>query len=240
MALTDYIQRTRSILTGYGLGEKPVLLQVAADAVNTVSGSTVAITMTDATTAAFVRAGDVLSTYAPTTEALSWVGYCLSVSGAVITCVNGYAGSTPIVNIADTHDGGILQLHGEGAVTDHEIANAIQVIEKTMLWPHIFKLEFDTETANLVHGRVDLDAEVMRIEAAWQIVGVERIAVSYGLEHQSPSVAAAGTAAVVGTFDAVTAGTLYLSTIRRMVVGTDEATYPQLVEVVSLGAADIA
>ena len=242
MALADYVQRTRQIMTGYGLGEKPVLLQVAADAVNTVSGDTVLISLLDGTNSGKVRAGDVLSTWNPATEALAWTGYVLAVNGTtdVVTCVNGYEGTTVIANAATTHDAGVLQLHGEGVPTDHALINAIQVVENTLLFPGIFKLEFDTETANLSHGRVYLDAEVESIDQAWQIVGVDRVKISYGLEKQSPSVAAPGTAAVVGVFDPVAAGTIYLSTVRRMVVGTDEATYPQLVEVVALGAAAIA
>jgi len=243
MALADYVQRTRSILTGYGLGEKPLLIQVAADAVNTVSGDTVLITLLDGTNSGKVRPGDVISTWNPSTEALAWTGYVLVVNTTtdVVTCVNGYEGTTVIANAATTHDAGVLQLHGDGTPTDHAIINAIQVVENTLLFPHIFKVELDTETANLAgDGRIDLDAEVEAIDKAWQIVGPEAVQISKGLELVAPSVATPATAGVVGAFDPVVAGTIYLSTIRRMVVGTDEATYPQLVEVVSLGAAAIA
>jgi len=241
MALADYVQRTRAILTGYGLGEKPVMIQVAADAVNTVSGDTVLVTVLDGTNSGKIRPGDVLSTWNPSTEALAWTGYVLAVDTTtdVITCVNGYAGTTVIANAATTHDAGVLMLHGEGSVTDHEIVNAINLVLATMLWPAIFKLEFDTETANLSgDGRIDLDAEVEEIDKAWQIVGNEMFSISFGLEKQAPSVATPGTAGVVGTFDPVAAGSIYMSTIRRMVVG-DDATYPQLVELVSIGASAI-
>jgi hypothetical protein len=241
MALADYIQRTRNILTGYGLGEKPIILQVAADAVNTVSGDTVAITLLDGTNSGKVRAGDVLSTYNPATEAAAWAGYVLGVSGSVVTCVNGYEGTTAIANAATTHDGSLLYLHGEGAPTDHTIANAIQVVENTLLWPHIYKVEFDTEAnPSLTTGRVDLDAEVEDLEEAWQFISTERYSIPFKVEKSAPSEADNSTAGVVAEFGLVDGSTLYLKTLRRMVVGTDEATYPQLVEVVSLGAAAIA
>lgn len=243
MALSDYIQRTRSILEGYGLGEKPVLLQVAADAGNTVSGQTVAVTLLDGTNSGKVRAGDVVSRYAPTTEALAWAGYVLSVNGTtdVITCVNGYEGTTALSTGGTANDGGLLYLHGDGTPTDHALVNAIQVVEKTLLWPSIFKLEFDTEASpSMSTMRVDLDSTVEEIDQAWQIIGNERISIPHALEKVAPSEAAPGTAGVVGVFDLADASTIYLSTVRRMVVGTDETTYPQLVEVVALGAAAIA
>lgn len=241
MGLSDYVQRTRSILEGYGLGEKPIILQVAADAGNTVSGSTVAVTLLDGTNSGKVRAGDVVSRYGPTTSALAWAGYVLSVNGTtdVVTCVNGFEGTTALTTGGTANDGGLLYLHGDGTPTDHQIIAAVNTVFNTLLWPAIFKLEFDTETANLSHGRIDLDAEVEGIDKAWQVIGGESYTISYGLEKQAPSVAAAGTAGVVGIFDPVAAGTIYLSTIRRMVIG-DEATYPSLTEVVALGAAAIA
>lgn len=242
MAILDYVNRTRSIMQGYGLGEKPILLQVAADAVNTVSGETVAITLLDGTNSGKVRAGDILATHEPATEATAWMGYVLSVNSTtdVVTCVNGYEGTTDITNAATTHDAGVLMLLGEGTPSDHQIINAIEVVENTLLWPHVFKLEFDTETSpSLSTQRVDLDATVEEIDQAWQVVGTERISLPFALEKQAPSEAAPGTAGVVGVFDLVDNSTIYLSTVRRLVVGTDEATYPWLVELVSLGAAAI-
>jgi len=118
MALLDYVVRTRSILEGYGLGEKPIVLQVAADALNTVSNQTVVIAMTSNAEAAKVRAGDVVQTHEPSSEAVAWLGYALSISSANVTFVNGYQGTTDIANAATTHDNGLLQLlGGQGATS---------------------------------------------------------------------------------------------------------------------------
>lgn len=243
MALADYVERTRSVLTGYGLGEKPVILQVAADAGNTVSGSTVAVSLASGeVNGKNITAGDVLGTYAPSTEATAWVGYVLSVNGTtdVVTCVNGYAGTTAITNAATTHDGGLLYLHGDGSPTDHEIFNAIEVVENTLLWPHIFKVQFDTETSpSMSTMRIDLDSDVEEIEEAWQVVGPDRISIPFAVERVAPSEADNNTAGVVGTFDLFNGSTVYLKTIRRMVLGTDESTYPWLVELAALAAAAI-
>lgn len=243
MALIDYVQRTRAILQGYGLGEKPTILQVAADAGNTVSGNTIAVTLASGeVNAKTITAGDVLGSYDEATEAGSWVGYVLSANGTtdVVTCVNGYAGSTAIATAATTHDGGLLYLHGEGTPTNHEIYNAIEVVENTLLYPHIYKMEFDTEASpSMSTLRVDLDATVEEIDQAWQIVGNERINIPFMVETNAPSEADNSTAGVVGTFDLFNGSTLYLKTVRRMVVGTDESTYPQLVEIVALAAAAI-
>lgn len=241
MGLIDYVQRTRNILDGYGLGEKPPIIQVASDAVNTVSNETVAITLASGE-AANVAKGDVLGTYGATTEATAWVGYVLSVNGTtdVVTCVNGYLGSTDIVNAATTHDDGLLYIHSSGP-TDFEIFNAVEVVENSLLFPHIYKIEFDTEASpSVATGRVDLDAEIEEITKAWQIVGTDRITIPFHMEKDAPSEATPSTAGVVGVFDLYNSSTLYLQTVRRMVVGTDESTYPQLVEVVSLAAAAIA
>lgn len=241
MALVDYVQRTRAILLGYGIGELPVLRQVAADAVNTVSGQTVAITFVDGTEAGKIKPGDVLATYGATTAATAWVGYVVSVSSAIVTCINGFLGSTAITNAATTHDGEYLQVLKSGQPSDFEIFKAIEVVENTLLWPHIYKVEFDTEASpSMSTMRVDLDATVEEIDQAWQIVGNERYSIPHSVETNAPSEADNNTAGVVGVFDLINGSTLYLKTIRRMVVGTDESTYSQLTELVSTAAAAIA
>lgn len=241
MSLSDYVQRTRSIIEGYGLGEKPAIVQVAADAGNTVTNSLVDVTLASGE-AANVAKGDVLGTYGASTEATAWVGYVTAVNGTtdVVTCVNGYGGSTAIANAATTHDNGLLYIHGNGP-TDFEIFNAIEVVEETLLYPHIYKIEFDTEASpSMATRRVDLDAEVMEVMRAWQVIGTERYDIGFFVEHNAPSEATPSSAGVVGTFDLVNSSTLYLETVRKMVVGTDESTYPQLIELVSTAAAAIA
>lgn len=240
MALKDFVQRTRAILDGYGLGEKPPIIQVASDAVNTVSNETVAITLASGE-AANVAAGDILGTYGASTEATAWVGYVLSVNGTtdVVTCVNGYLGSTAITNAATTHDDGLLYIHGSDP-TDWDIYNAVETVENTLLYPHIYKIQFDTEASpSVATGRVDLDSDVEEITKAWQIVGTDRIDIPFSMDYHAPSEATPSTVGRVGVFDLYNSSTLYLSTVRRMVVGTDETTYPQLVELVALGAAAI-
>lgn len=242
MALNDYVERVRSILTGYGLGEKPVIVQVAADAVNTVSGQTVAVTVASGEVSARnITAGDVLSTYAPDTEDNAWVGYVLSANGTtdVVTCVNGYGGATAIAATATTHDAGLLYLHADGTPTDFEIINAVNTVFTTLLAPHLLKTEFDTEASpSMSTLRVDLDADVYDIDEAWQIIGPDRIDIAFDVERVGPSEATPATAGVVGRFDLFNSSTLYLKTLRKFAIG-DEATYGPLVEVVATAAAAI-
>ena len=95
MALVDIVHRTRSILYGSGLGEKPAIRRAATDALDSTSGQIASFTLL-AGEGAKVKAGDVLSVYDPDTEADAHVVYVLSIATDAITSIASYLGSPTI------------------------------------------------------------------------------------------------------------------------------------------------
>ena len=96
------VHRTRQILYGSGLGEKPAIRIGAASAAESTSGQTVTFTLNTGE-GAKVKAGNVLSVYDPDTEADAHVIYVTGISTDTITGINGYLGS-PVVAGSDSGD----------------------------------------------------------------------------------------------------------------------------------------
>jgi len=105
VALSDIVTRTRSILYGTGLGEKPAIRIAASNANETTSGQLVTFTVV-AGEGAELAPGQVVSVYDPATELDAHVVYITSTSTDAITGINGYLGSPVVIgsNSGDLDD----------------------------------------------------------------------------------------------------------------------------------------
>ena len=174
--LSDVVNRTRSILYGSGLGEKPAIRQAAADAAETTTGQTVVFTLAS-DEGAKVKPGDVLSVYDPDTEADAHVVYVLSISTDTITGVVSYLGS-PTITASDL-DSALFEQNA--AWTGYEIFEAVTTVVDSLLWPYVYKLTSATiASPDLVDGQEAVAAGTEVITHAWQVIGptVYNIAVS--------------------------------------------------------------
>ena len=166
MAVADILARTKTILYGQGLGEKPALRTCAADAAESISGDVLSFNVASGEGAS-IKPGDVLAT-AGQAEANAHVLYVLTVSTDALTAYNGYLGS-PVV--ADTNLDGVI-VEQNPLTTDHEVYEAIDTIFANMLWPHIWDETDATISApDLVDGQEAIAAAAEKIISAHQVIG---------------------------------------------------------------------
>ena len=234
MATVDIVQRAKTVLYGHGIGEKPVILQCAADAVEVVSGSTVTFDMTSNAEAAKVEPSDVLSVYNSATAAVAHVVYVLSVSSATITAVNGYLGS-PVV--ADTLlDGALLELLPGGGVSEHIIYQHVETVFTTLLYPDIWERATYSITPQLDDFQVELNAAVEEIEDAWQVIGTTRHEVAFTMARDVPT--SVSTTTVIAELFAFDSSNVHITTKNRI---TESSTLSEgMTQLVATGAAALA
>ena len=227
MARADILDRTKDILYGQGLNERPPIRQAAADAAESISGSTVSFALaTDE--GAKVKPGHVLSLYGSTDENDAYALFVLSVSGDTVTAVNGFRGSPAV---ADTNlDGALLEQNP--FQLDYQIHKRIDTVINTLLWPKVYVLTAASVTPDLTDGQVEVPATVERITDAKQQIGGEWVSIPFGVEKNvSTSISSTGT---LGFFDAIDGSTVYYTYMNRVTAtSTDEA----VIELISLGAA---
>lgn len=181
-----------------------------------------------------VEAGDILAVYGAAGEASSFVLYVLAVATDVVTAVHGYSGSP--VTVADDLDGVIFEVMGDGSPAEYEIINAVNLVFRTLLFPHIYKYSTSSLTPNLATQRAEVPATVEKIDDMWQISGTELRAIPFGLKkNQNTTVTSTGSFVFT---DAYNGSTVYYNYRERYADG-DEATAPHLTDLVAMGAAAI-
>lgn len=235
MALADIYQRTRSILYGTGLGEKPAIRVGAADAAESLSGDLISFDL-NTDEGGLCKPGQVLSVWDPDTEADAHAVYITSISTDTITGINGYLGS-PAIAGSDSGDVDSKLWEQNPLVTGFEIFEAIDTIVARFLWPDVYTIETKTVSSpDLVSGQEAVAADVKEIISAWQVIGsiVHPIAFDRTPYDVDTSVKSTGQMA---TFDWIDGSTGYY-TAKTKIVEADEAN-EELTHLIAVGAAAI-
>lgn len=233
MALADIFTRTRQILYGSGLGEKPAIRVGASNANESVSGDLVTFSV-DTDEGAKIKPGQVLSVYDPDAEADAHAVLVTSISTDAITGVNGYGGS-PAIAGADSGDVDSKLWEQNPLVLAYEIFEAIDTVIARFLWPDVYQIETKTiSSPDLVYGQEAVAADVKEIISAWQVIGSEVIAVPFDRTPYDvdTSVKSTGHMARFDWFD----GSTGYYTVKTKVVEADEASV-ELTHLIALGAA---
>jgi len=231
MARLDYINRCKMILYGQGLGEKPSMRQVAADAAETIAANTVAFSMI-AGEGAKIKPGHVLSSVGATTTTTAYVLYVLSVATDVVTALRTYRGSPDAGASADLLDG--LVLEQQPLRTEHDINVMVDTVFSSLLWDSTYFIDNTTSIApDPLYGQVALAANVEDLVGAWQIIAGENVTIPFNVDRNLHTTVSAN--AVMGTFDQWDNSTIFLTFIRKLAIG-DETADNALVEMVATGA----
>lgn len=234
MPTSDMVERTKSILFGAGIGEKPVILRLAADAAESISGDIVTFDMTDSTEAANLDGGDVVGVWGAAAATNAHMAYVISVASATVTAVNAYNGSPAI---ADTNlDGGLLEVIPGGGIGEHNIYQAIETVFTSLLWPDLWEYATYAITPDLTDFQVELNAAVEKIEDAWQVIGSTRYEVAFEMaKNVHTSVSSTTVLAELLAFDS---SNVFITTVNRI---TESSTLSEaLRQMIATGAAAIA
>lgn len=229
MAAADVIQRIRSHIYGVGLGEGPTLIQGAADAAESITNNV--ITFNVATGEGDkIKAGNKLSVHGAATADDAYVMYVFGVSTDTVTALMGYEGS-PSPNQADDLDGLIFEI---GYLKSEWLMwQKAETVADTLLWPDVVKYVSYDITPDLSDGQVELNANVMGIEGAYQQIGDEEVPVAYAFERNlGTSVSSTG---VLGFLDAIDGSAVTVKTIQKITL--DDTLDPAVEECIATGAA---
>jgi hypothetical protein len=234
MALADILHRTRSILYGSGLGEKPSIRLASATANETViAGGLVSFEMA-AGEAAKVKAGNVLSVYDPAAEADAHVVYVTAISSNTVTGINQYLGSPSCSTDGDI-DSAVFEQNP--MVTGYEIFEAIDTVVANLLWPHVYDVVPATiASPDITFGTEAVPAEVEFIETAWQLIGSREVLIPVSRQPYQVHTDLA-TNGKLAKFDWVNGTTGYY-TYHAKYAEADE-TDTELTHLIALGAAAI-
>ena len=233
MALADIFSRTRSILYGNSLGEKPAIRLAAASAAETTSNQTCTFDVASGE-AAKIKTGQVLSVYDPATETDAHAFLVTSISSDTITAINGYLGA-PVIVGADSGDMDNAVLEQNPLVTGFEIFEAIDTVISNQLWPWVYDMVNATITSpDLVDGQEAVAAEAEEIIHAHQIIGptAYKIAVERIPLEIDTTIASTGKMATFDWIDGSTGYYLY----RAKYLEADEAD-TELTHLMAVGAA---
>lgn len=170
MAVLDIVERTKLILYGTGLGEKPALRVVASNANESVSGELVTFTLASGE-GAKVKPGNILAVRSASNENQTFIVYVTSVSTDTVTGVNGYLGSASITG-SDSGDMDDKVLEQNPLVTTYEIFEAIDQVIAHMLYPYVYIVDHGTiSSPDLIDGQHEVPATVKEILFAQQKIG---------------------------------------------------------------------
>ena len=215
MAMTDIVTRTKTLLHGSGLMEKPPIIRVASDASETITNPTIVFNLLSGEGAASgVAAGDILSTMQGSTAALSFIFYVLSVSTDAVTCTSTYMGSA--ASTASQLDGMLLELNAPRA--EFLLWNDISAVIDGMLWPEVYLYTTESVTPDLNDMQANLQAGTERIVKAQQVIGGTILNISHEL-HKNVATAVASTTVYAELF-AIDASTVFVSSMTRVVEGS--------------------
>lgn len=232
MSTTALVQRTKSLLYGQGLGEKPVIVRAAADADESISGSVITFDLLAGEGAASgVAAGDILSVYDAASEATAFCLYVLSVSTDQITALDGYLGAT--ASAADELDGAFFELNPTHP--EFTIWTQIDAIIAGFLWPEVYAYNTYNITPDLTDYQAELNAGVEEIIHAVQVIGNT----TYGVAHElhtnvDTDVASTG---VYAELYAIDSSTVYITVKERI---TSSTSNEAIIQCIATGAAALA
>lgn len=233
MALADIVHRTRALLYGQGLGEKPAMRVGAADAAESVSGQLVTFALAS-DEGAKCKPGQVLAVYDPSTEGDAHVIYITSIATDTVTGVNGYLGSPAVVG-SDSGDLDSAVFEQSPLATMYEIYETIDTVVARYLWPEVYTVETKTiASPNLVDGQEAVASDVMEILHAWQVIGSTnyRVACDTHPKTVNTSQKSTGRLAEFNWYD----GSTGYYTVKTKIVEADEAS-EELTRIIATGAA---
>lgn len=202
MALTDIVSRTREILYGSVIGEKPPIRIAASNANESTSGPKVTFTL-DSGEGNKVKAGHILSTRGASALTGSYVLYVLSVATDTVTALNGYEG--PSVTGSDSGDLDNMVFEQNAPVTEYSIIKHIEQITDSFLYPHVTKVAQASLTPDLSDYQNEIPAVVERIRSCWQVIGGEAVQLPFDLEKNlNSTLSSTGSLAYIGAIDGTT------------------------------------
>ena len=226
MALSDLVTRTRNILYGSGLGEKPAIRLGASNANESVAGQLVTFSLA-AGEGDKVKKGNVLGVYDPATEADAHVIYVTSISTDAITGINSYLGSPAIVG-SDSGDLDSAVFEQNPLATGFEIFEAIDAVFAHQLWPWVFDLtQGEIASPDLVDGQEAIAAGAREVVHAWQRLGGTNYPVPFEVTpwDVSTDLASTGRQATFGWIDASKGYYLYKEKLAEADDSGDELTH---------------
>ena len=232
MAASTIVSRVKTLLYGHGLGEKSTIVQAPAAANETSIGTTVTFDLATAELAK-VEAGDTLSVLAAATAADAHMLYVMSKNTTSVTALASYMGS-PAVTADGDLDGAFFELNP--LKSEHFIYQAVESVYTTLLYPQIYKYGTYTVTPDLVHYQVELNAAVMEIEDARQIISGEAVPIGFGLKRNLSTTVSSTT--VLGELVAIDGSSVYISTKERYLEA--DTISEALTECIATGAAALA
>lgn len=227
--MTDVVQRTRMLLYGTGLGEKPTIVVAPAAANETSIGTTVTFDLASAELSK-VAAGDVLSVMGAATADDAHSMYVLSKDSTSVTALASYFGS-PAVTADGDLDGAVFEL--DPLKPEHFLWQAAESVVATLLYPEVYKYNTYAITPDLSDYQVELNAAVEGIELAYQNYGGQQVGIGFSVQKNvHTTVSSTG---VLGELYAVDGSPVYVTTRERYL---ESDTFSEaLTECVATGAA---
>jgi hypothetical protein len=233
MATSDIVARVRAVLYGAGIGEKPVIIEVAADAAETITGGKIVFTVASGQ-GAKISAGDVLGVYGAASAAVAHVFYVLSVSTDTVTALNTYWGST--ASAVDALDDALLEIIPGGGTTEWMIFQQVEAVFDGFLWDQIWAFNTYAVTPDLSNYQVELNAAVESIHQAFQLISGRVVDIGYGMEKNvHTSVSSTG---VIAELVAIDGSNVFLTVRERI---TEASTIDDvMIHMIATGAAALA
>lgn len=227
--MTEIVARTRSLLYGAGLGEKPTIVLAPAAANETSIGTTVVFDLASAELAK-VEAGDVLSVLGASAATGAHTVYVLSKNSTSVTALASYEGAPAVTADGDLDDA-VFEL---GALKpEHFLWQAAETVIGTMLWPQIHKYATYGVTPDLSDYQVELNANVESIESAYQNIGGEQVQIPFGVQRNvHTTVSSTG---VLGELYAIDGSSVYVTARERW--GESDTMSEALKQCIATGAA---
>lgn len=230
--MTEIVARTRSLLYGQGIGEKPTIVLAPSAANETSIGTTVVFDLATAELAK-VQAGDNLSVLGAADATGAHSVYVMSKNSTSVTALSSYMGAPAVAADGDL-DGAVFELNS--LKSEHFLWQAAESVISTLLWPEVFKYNTYAVTPDLSDYQVDLNAAVESIQGAYQVWAGERINIDFEMrKNVHTSVSATG---VLGVLYAVDGSSVYLTTRERWLEA--DTMSEALKQCVATGAAAIA
>jgi hypothetical protein len=229
MAAVDVIQKVKSRLYGFGVGEQPVIVRGAANASETVTAPIIVFSVY-AGEGSKIAAGDVLSVINAADADSAYMLYVLSVATDAVTAVMGHMGS-PSPTTADDLDGALFELNP--LKSEWMMWQMAESVVNTLLWPQVYKYNKYAVTPDLSDYQVELNANVEEIEGAWQEVGGEFMPIAFDMrKNLSTSISSTG---VLGELYAIDGSSVFITVKERYALSD---TLPAAVEdCIATGAA---
>lgn len=234
MATADIVARTRSILYGNGLGEKPSIVIGASNANESVSGSLATFTLASSE-GDKVAVGDVLGIYGGADADGAFLVYVTSVSTDTITGINGYLGS-PSITGSDSGDLDSALLEINPLQSEHFLYQSVETVFNSLLWPDLFEFKNYSVTPDLSDYQVELNAAVEEIINAKQSIAGTFVDVMWSLDKNMSTSVSSTT--VLAALYAMDGSSVYLTTRNRL---TESSTLNEAqTQCIATGAAAIA